>query len=314
MVHMAIFQLLHFVTLTIAIVLCTLAVGIWILLKCTARVSKWIEENLHKCVRCIFPWLEEGCENTYTLFGYTVPKFFIEQLLIYFIVTLTLSTQVFISSYLFIKSYGCSMEPYIHCYEAKVHFLIIGAEELDCKDPLAIQNITSIICYDLAFDLTHAIDDAAATIAGAAVYFVLITWILLKLSEMQEICANHKCTCICKLCIVTVQGSIMLFVLAIVMLQIVALILDKDTVYEDIVHIAIRVYMVIIGGIIPWWKFTKLNDQSNGRQRDNNDSNAPADDSTPVADDSTPVADEANDQTKLLHVQGASCTYGTLKL
>ena len=161
------------------------------------------EHKMHCLVRYSFPSLTEGRmkeeddeirEITVLNDGndhYRIPTIFVYQLLLFSFIVLALSTQVFISSYLFIKSYGCSTEPYVHCFEAKVHFLVIGMEELDCTDSRTIENITSIICYDLTLNIKNAVLDGGTIIAWGAVYFAFIKWVLLTLVYMK---CWRKCT------------------------------------------------------------------------------------------------------------------------
>ena len=229
-----------------------------------------IHKNMHVFVRYFFPVLKKGSNNidasgeaivdeTTILLNREVPNIFLKQLLLFTLVVLALSLHVFISNYLFVKSYGCSTEPYVHCYEAKVHFLIVDNKELDCTDSTATENITSIICYDLTLNATWAVSDAAATIAGAAFYFALITWILLKLSNIKYWKNTKNKLCKFKLkkfiCIASVQVIITVIAGAVVSARIVALYLDGDTVYEDFIYVIINIYVVILGGAIPWWKF-----------------------------------------------------------
>ena len=224
-----------------------------------------VERCMHRCVRYFLPVLKSGPNDSKTniqtiLLNRIVPSIFMEQLLLFTFVVLALSLHVFISSYLFIKSYGCSTEPYVHCFEAKVHFLIISNTKLDCGNDTAIENITSIICYDLTLNATRAIADTAATIAGAAFYFALITWILLRLSNIK--CWRHTTNKLSKkfICITSIQVVITIVAGILVLAREVALILDRDTVYDDFIYVIINSYVVILGGAIPWWKFKLLHE------------------------------------------------------
>ena len=215
------------------------------------KMDRWfnIEKNMHLFVRYIIPTFK-GAESAdgkikTILLDYVVPSIYIEQLLLFSFVVLACSLQVFISSFLFLKSYGCSTEYYVHCYAARVHFLIIEDRQLDCSNSTAIENITAIICYDVTLNVTRGISDAGAILAGAALYFVIITWILLKL-------LSKSC---CGCCIVLTQVLITTIAGMVVLARLVALALDGDTTYEDFVYIIINIYVVLLGGAIPWWKF-----------------------------------------------------------
>ena len=213
------------------------------------KIDRWfnIDKNIHLFVRYYLPVFEsESIESDgRTILLNHVPTIFMEQLLLFSFVVLALSTQAFVSNYLFIKSYGCTTERYVHCFKGKVHFLTVEDEQLDCTNGTAIKDITSIICYDLTLNVTRAISEAGATIAGAAVYFAVITWVLLKL--LNKLC--------CRCCLVFTQVSITTIASVVVLARKVALILDEDTVYEDFVSIIVNMYVVLLGGMIPWWKF-----------------------------------------------------------
>ena len=219
-----------------------------------------IERSMHRCVRYFLPVLKRGSSDSKTniqtvLLNRVVPSIFMEQLLLFTFVVVALSLHVFISSYLFIKSYGCSTEPYVHCFEAKVHFLVISDTKLDCGNDTAIENVTSIICYDLTLNATRAISAAGATLAGAAFYFAMITWVLLRLSNIKR--WRYTTSKLSKkfICITSIQVVITIIALVIVLAREVALILDRDTVYEDFIYAVINIYVVILGGAIPWWRF-----------------------------------------------------------
>ena len=182
---------------------------------------------------------------------YLVPPFFMYQLLLFSFVVLALSIEVFISSYLFIKSYGCSTEPYVHCFEAKAHFLVIGTEELDCTDSMALENVTSIICYDLTLNIRRAVVEGGALMVSSAAYFYIVTSLLLTLNNLKK-------SCIWKGIILAIQISIMLLGLCLVYARVIALAVDEDTIYEDFIYLIVYTYVVIIGGIVPWWKFKRM--------------------------------------------------------
>ena len=175
---------------------------------------------------------------------------------------LALTAHVFVSNYLFIKSYGCSTEHYIHCFGARIHFLVVNSTELDCTDSDSVANITSIICYDLTLNFPRAIGAAATTLAGGAIYYGLIIWVLLKLSSQEFEC--WKDGSIKTVTITAVQAVVMLVALIIIQARLVALLIDEDTVYEDIVLLIIYNYVLIIGGLIPWQSFEKSKSVNNG--------------------------------------------------
>ena len=285
------------VPVTIAAILCTLAVLTWLVIlvfrhchqkcgmdngsdtvsteealggvryaanKCYAhRIS--FRRRRHIIVRTIVPILKKGPDDgpyyqQTILMKHVVPDFYIEQLLLFCFILLALTSQVFVSSYLLIKSYDCSNEPYVHCFEAQTHFLVVSDEELDCKNSTSLENVTSIICYDLTLNFPRAIGDAGSTLAGGAIYFGLITWTLLKLSGQKcwKKTKNGEISLTKKVAITVIQVAIMLVAFAIVQARVVALVIDQDTVYEDIIYLLIYNYVVLIGGIIPWSHFKHL--------------------------------------------------------
>ena len=190
------------------------------------------------------------------LFGHVVPEFYIEQLLLFCFIMLALTAHVFASNYLFIKTFGCSREAYIHCFAARTHFLVVDGTELNCLDFDSVANITSIICYDLTLNFPRAIGTAGSTLAGGAVYFGLITWALLKLSSRN--CWKKRRSIVKTVVITSVQMVVMLVALIMVQARLVALFFDQDTVYEDIVLLVIYNYVVIVGGLLPWKMFKRL--------------------------------------------------------
>ena len=92
------------------------------------------------------------------------------------------------------------------------------------------------------------------TLAGGAIYYGLIIWVLLKLSS-QECWKNGSIKAVT---ITAVQAVVMLVAFIIIQARLVALFIDEDTVYEDIVLLIIYNYVVIIGGLIPWQNFRKM--------------------------------------------------------
>ena len=219
------------------------------------------KKRRHFIVRALVPVLQKGPDDRpdkqqTILLQHIVPNFYIEQLLLFCFILLALTAHVFVSSYLFIKDFGCSEEPYRHCFEARQHFLVVGSTELDCTDPNSTEGITSIICYDLTLNFPRAIGEAGSTLASGAVYFGMITWILIKLSSLK--CWKKRGSRVKSVAITAIQVGIMFVALVIVQARVVALVLDRDTVYEDIVLLVIYNCVVIIGGIIPWKKFKQL--------------------------------------------------------
>ena len=248
---------------------CTLGIIFWLVIVACLHINQleWInkyfsiEFNVHRFMRYVFPVLKAGpndCklndEMQTILLGYEVPSFFVEQLLLFSFVVIALSAQVLISSYLFIKSYGCSTEPYIHCFEAKAAFLDHNSVELDCKNSTLLEDIDSIICYDLALDIKRAILDAAAIAGLGVIYFAYITWFLLTLSNAKWWSLKR----IQRLKYPAVFGAqigTMLLALLIVHARVVALAIDRDIVFDDFIYLLIHTYAVVIGGIVPWWRF-----------------------------------------------------------
>ena len=210
-------------------------------------------------MRALVPVLSKGPDDKpdkrqTKLFKYIVPEFYLDQLLLFCFIMLALTAHVFVSNYLFIKTYGCSTEHYIHCFGARTHFLVVNSTELDCTDSDSVANITSIICYDLTLNFPRAIGAAGTTLAGGAIYYGLIIWVLLKLSSQK--CWKNESTK--AVTITVVQAVVMLVALIIIQARLVALLIDEDTVYEDIVLLIIYNYVVIIGGLIPWQNFKKI--------------------------------------------------------
>ena len=225
------------------------------------------EHKMHCLVRQIFPSLSEGRlkegnkvkEITVLTYGddhYYVPTTFLYQLFLFTFVMLALTVQVCISSYLFLKSYGCSTEPYVHCFEARNHFLIIGTEELDCTDSKATENITSVICYDLTLNAKNAILEGGTVLALGALYFTLIKWVLMRVLYMKFWKKRSKKAMF--IGILSIQLIVMFVALCIVNARIISLAYDQDTVYEDFVYLIINTYAVIGGGLVPWWKFKRV--------------------------------------------------------
>ena len=161
------YNTIDIVIVTLDAALCTLAILTWLTIitarychkKCTtthhdtkemvvrakAVVNKVYEHRFsfrsrrHFIVRALVPILKRGPDDRpdkqqTILLEHVVPDFYIEQLLLFCFILLALTAHVFVSNYLFIKTFGCSREAYIHCFAARTHFLIVDSTELDCLD------------------------------------------------------------------------------------------------------------------------------------------------------------------------------------
>ena len=95
--------------------------------------------------------------------------------------------------FLFEKSHICSTDPDLACFPAYPN---MTTPRLDCSDTsyLEERNITSVICYRYAYNLTRAIGSGLGLIAVNALFTIIITVLLLKVSNGSE---WTKCTLSC---------------------------------------------------------------------------------------------------------------------
>ena len=268
--------LLHFVILeSVFVLVCGALVAACLLYSCATLICKWRFKSLEAiarlstCTKCllisfnkkrklitkIFPMIHmsgaDDEEQVAMLHGYIVPDIFIEQLFLYCSIMIILSTTMFISAYISNKSLSqlCILESDAFCFEQGKIF----REQLDCKNSSELGNVTSIVCYQLTLNVSEAIEAVVATLAGGAFYFSFVTWLLLKIAQLN--CWQRKRKCTKKAAIILLQLFIMATAMVLVLGWLMSLIVQGGAAVAEYAEVCVYMIAVLLGGIMPWWRF-----------------------------------------------------------
>ena len=178
---------------------------------------------------------------------------------------------IFWDIYLFEDSYICSTDPDQACFPA--YPPSITTPRLDCSDMhfLEDNNITSIVCYRPVYKLGQATGGALGTIPMNALFILVITLLLLKVSSGSE--SNKRRVVltvaiqITIVAIMLVTGVLIRFLPTPVTSTLekrILLVMANRSFYYTILYSTV---------LFPWWSFRKRNDKDDNRENDKEESN-----------------------------------------
>lgn len=113
----------------------------------------------HKVVRKLFSTFTTGENDTKerpeTLHHdhNIVSDKYINTLFLYSIIIIELIVPVFVSNYVYQKTPACSPDYNIHCFDTQQ----VYGDEVDCDNLTQLENVTSIVCYQLSLNMSHAV-------------------------------------------------------------------------------------------------------------------------------------------------------------
>ena len=175
--------------------------------------------------------------------------------------------KTFWNVYLFEKSYICGTDPKLACFPAQPN---LTTPRLDCSDTSYLEdnNITSIICYRYAYNLSGATGAALGIIVIDALFIIIIgTVILLKLSNGSEWTKRRG--------VLTVSFQITIVAVVAVCIAILVFMFPttgNHTIENQILIIAqnaFTLYLLLYSTVLfPWWSFKKMKDNKEDDNKD----------------------------------------------
>ena len=177
----------------------------------------------------------------------------------------------FWNTYLFEGSYICNTDPELACFPS---FSNKTTLRLDCSDTsyLRDNNITSIICYRFVYRLDSATGAALGIIAFDALFVIIITLLLLKVSNGSE---WTKCraalTVATQITIVTMLPVAMATIYHIIPFP------ASTTIEKQMIKYMAKgalTYTILYNTVLfPWWSFKKIKDEDNNDREDGKENN-----------------------------------------
>ena len=210
-------------------------------------------------------------KTVYTILDYKVPKSYKVMMLAIAISLIGVAGKSFWNVFLFGKSNICGTDPKLACFPAQPN---LTTPRLDCSDTSYLEdnNITSIICYRYAYNLSGATGAALGIIVIDALFIITITVILLKLSNGSE---WTKCRAV-----LTVSFQITIVALVAVYIAVLVYMFPTAghyTIERRIFIIAGNVfvlYTIIYSTVLfPWWSFKKMKDNEEDDKDNDEESN-----------------------------------------
>ena len=177
----------------------------------------------------------------------------------------------FWNTYLFEGSYICNTDPELACFPS---FSNRTTPRLDCSDTsyLRDNNITSIICYKFVYRLESATGAALGIIAFDALFVIIITLLLLKVSNGSE---WTKCRAV-----LTVATQITIVTMLPVTMAIIYHITPfpaSTTIEKQMIKYMAKealTYTILYNTVLfPWWSFKKIKDEDNNDRQDGKENN-----------------------------------------
>ena len=204
-------------------------------------------------------------KTVYTILDYKVPKSYKVIMLAIALSLIGVAGKTFWIVFLFEKSYICSTDPKLACFPAQPN---LTTPRLDCSDTSYLEdnNITSIICYRYAYNLSGATGAALGIIVIDALFIITITVILLKLSNGSK---WTKCRAVLAVSFqITIVAVVAVYIAILVYIIPTA---GNHTIENQIFLItqnAFTLYTILYSTVLfPWWSFKKMKD----KKEDDND-------------------------------------------
>ena len=198
-------------------------------------------------------------KTVYTILDYKVPKSYKVIMLAIALSLIGVAGKTFWNVYLFEKSYICGTDPKLACFPAQPN---LTTPRLDCSDIAYLEdnNITSIICYRYIYNLSGATGAALGIIVIDALFIIIGTVILLKLSNGSE---WIKCRAV-----LTVSFQITIVALIAVYIAVLAYVFPTTGNYTIEIQVlfitenAFTLYTILYSTVLfPWWSFKKMKDK-----------------------------------------------------
>ena len=259
----------------ILFVLCTalslLLIPVQLLLNRSPKLKRYFKT--HFLIKQVFSTLLNKCidksgKQIYTILNYRVPERYKVMMLAMALSMLGAGGVTFCDIYLFEDSYICSTDPNLACFPAYPN---LTTPRLDCSDTnyLEDNNITSVICYRLVYKLGQATGGALGTIAINVLFIIIITVLLLKVSNGSE--SNKRRAVLT----IAIQITIVVIMLISVVFQIKVLPAPVYFTHEKgiilFVASASFEYIIMYSTVLfPWWSFSKINDKDENDKEESN--------------------------------------------
>ena len=259
----------------ILFVLCTalslLLIPVQLLLNRCPKLKRYFKT--HFLIKQVFSTLLNKCidksgKQIYTILNYRVPERYKVMMLGMALSMLGAGGVTFWDIYLFEDSYTCSIDPNLACFPAYPN---LTTPRLDCSDTnyLEDNNITSVICYRLVYKLGQATGGALGTIAINVLFIIIITVLLLKVSNGSE--SNKRRAVLT----IAIQITIVVIMLISVVFQIKVLPAPVYFTHEKgiilFVASASFEYIIMYSTVLfPWWSFSKINDKDENDKEESN--------------------------------------------
>ena len=155
-------------------------------------------EKIRSCFECItdnviepaigfvFNMMLKSRENkVYTILSYKVPDFYKFNLFAIVLNLIGVAMVQFWDKFLFEESRGCSIDQQLICFPS---FPNLTTPRLNCSDTSFLEdnNITSVICYQMVYNIGSATGSAIGVVTTTALIIYLFTFIFLKTSQGKD--------------------------------------------------------------------------------------------------------------------------------
>ena len=207
-------------------------------------------------------------KKVYTTMSYKVPDRYNILMLAMVLALMGIAAVVFWDYFLFEKSHHCNTDPNFACFPACPSFT---TPCLDCSDTsyLKDNNITSVICYRLVYNLSIAAGTALGVVAMYALLIIVITLLLLKVSNGSR-WNKHRAVLTVAIQIITVVITLGTLIPTYIYHKTISYTNEKLII--RIMTNGFMTYTVIYSTVLfPWWSFIKIKDDQEEDNQENDE-------------------------------------------